>query len=396
MMRLRVLYEDQHIGTLETTANKGVLFSYTPYALAPISISMPDLKRIYSEKECLPFFEGLLPEGEIRRQIAEFAHVPASSVMKLLDRYGADIAGALVIEGEESSTEETTGYLEISDKEISQKISQKSRIPMIFSGERIRLSLAGAENKIPVLFRDGRFYLPLGKAASSHIIKAADEFVENEYICNRLAFHCGLPVPEMSIVDIVGKRVLLIKRFDRTINKDGSITRLHQEDFCQALGFMSRNKYEENGGPGLDLSFSLILNNSANSIADYRNFLGVTVFNYLIGNCDAHAKNFSFLYNPDLSKKRLAPFYDIVCSSIYEQFDKSLAMRVGKHRELDRLTSSDFESITSRRLMRDVIENLVSVFSKAVDAVEKEADRNQHVLLSRIVSDSNKRIEELS
>ena len=394
-MKLRVCYKDRHIGNLETTARKGIEFSYTSEATAPISISMPDLDHVYSEKECLPFFEGLLPEGEIRRQIAEFAHVPATSVMKLLEKYGADIAGALVISVEGPDREEQSGYEEISAEEISRKISQKSRIPMIVSDERIRLSLAGAENKIPVLYRDGKFWLPYGNAASSHIIKATDEFVENEYICNRMAFHSGLNVPQMRIVDFAGKTALLITRFDRVMDDEGVVTRLHQEDFCQALGFMSKNKYEENGGPGLQTSISLIRNNSDAPIADYNSFLEMAVFNYILGNCDAHAKNFSILYDDVLKRKRLAPFYDVICSSIYEQFDKSLAMRVGKHRELNRITAFDFETISSKRLADGIIDQLVSLFPTAVESVREELPDRMHPLLDEIVSDANSRISRI-
>ena len=394
-MRLNIFHKGLHIGNLETTPNRGVVFSYTDYAASPISISMPDLKRVYQEKECLPFFEGLLPEGDIRRQIADFAHVPPTSVIKLLDKYGADIAGALVIVNEESSQDESFGYSEISAEEIRIRISQKSRIPMIYSGSSIRLSLAGAENKVPVLMKDGRYYLPRGNAASSHIIKATDDFDENEFLCNRLAFHCGLDVPEMRIVDFDDKKAILVKRYDRVVSSEGVVSRLHQEDFCQALGIMSQNKYEENGGPGLSASIELIIRHSDDPMTDLRGFLGITLFNYIIGNCDAHAKNFSFVYSGDLKKKHLAPFYDIVCSSIYEQFDRSLAMRIGKHRDLDRITYSDFEGVVSKRLLQDSIENLVSVFPRAIESVKKETSSNLNALLDRIVSDSVPRIKKL-
>ena len=394
-MRLKVCYENIHIGNLDTTADKGIVFSYTQNAFAPISISMPDLRRTYSEKECLPFFEGLLPEGEIRRQIADFAHVPATSVIKLLERFGADIAGALVITGEDITSEDEFGYSEISEAEIKQKITQKSRIPMIFSGNRIRLSLAGAENKVPVLFRNEKYYLPVGSAASSHIIKATDEFVDNEYICNRLAHYCGLNVPEMRTVDFDGKSALLITRYDRTMAEDGAVSRLHQEDFCQALGIMSQNKYEENGGPGWSDAMALILNNSDNPTEDLSSLLRITLFNFIIGNCDAHAKNFSMLYDKNLKRKHLSPFYDIVCSSIYEQFDRSLAMKVGNHRELNRITRSDFEHLASKRLLDEEIGQLLTVFPNAVESVRAELDDSMQPLLDRIVSDSNGRRERL-
>lgn len=395
-MRLGVYYGDTHMGDLYTTRNSGVMFSYTEHAFSPVSISMPDLGKVYSEKECLPFFEGLLPEGEIRRQIAALAHVPATSTIRLLNRYGADIAGALVITGEDGTSYES-GYKEISTEEINRKITQRSRIPMIVSGEqRIRLSLAGAENKVPVLYRDGRFFLPEGRAASSHIIKAADEFVDNEFICNRLAFHCGLSVPRMQVMDFSGIRALLISRYDRKTSPEGEISRLHQEDFCQALGILSGKKYEEAGGPGMQSSIGLIRSSSENPVSDIRAFLAITVFNYIIGNCDAHAKNFSMLYDGQLKRRRLAPFYDIVCSSIYEQFDRSMAMRIGRERELDRITRSDFEQSTSRKLVSDVIDQILSMYTPAVDAVRNEVGETMHPLLEKIIADSLARMNRLA
>jgi len=387
---------DSTVGFLESTSNQGIIFTYAHDAIAPISVSMPDLKHVYREKECLPFFEGLLPEGEIRRQIADFAHVSPTSIIRLLDKYGADIAGALVIANEDSSNDEESGYVEISADDICRKIAQKSRIPIILSGKSIRLSLAGAENKVPVLYREGKYYLPLGKSASSHIIKATDEFVDNEFICNKLAYHCGLNVPEMSIVDFCGKTALLIKRYDRTVSEDGLVSRLHQEDFCQALGVVSENKYEENGGPGLHSSIVLIQNNSDDPMNDLRGFLSSLVFNFIIGNCDAHAKNFSLLYGLDLKKKQLAPFYDVVCSSIYEQFDRSLAMRIGRERDLSRIVYSDFLNIASKKLISDIIDELISVFPTAVEKVKNESNDELNRLIERIISDSQSRISRLS
>ena len=395
-MKLNVRYMDSNVGFLESTSDQGIVFTYAHDAVAPISVSMPDLKRVYREKECLPFFEGLLPEGEIRRQIADFAHVSSTSVIRLLDKYGADIAGALVITNDDSSNDEESGYSEISEDEICRKIAQKNRIPIIFSGKSIRLSLAGAENKVPVLFREGKYYLPLGKSASSHIIKATDEFVDNEFICNRLAFYCGLKVPEMNVVDFCGKTALLIKRYDRTVSEDGLVSRLHQEDFCQALGVVSENKYEENGGPGLKTSIGLIQKSSDDPVNDLRGFLSSLVFNFIIGNCDAHAKNFSLLYDINLKKKHLAPFYDVVCSSIYEQFDNSLAMKIGKKRDLSRIVYSDFLSIASKKLISDIIDELISVFPTAVEKVENESNDKMDQLIERIVSDSQSRISRLS
>lgn len=218
---------------------------------------------------------------------------------------------------------------------------------MIYGGKKVKFSPAGAQNKIPVLCKDGRFYLPTGSSPSNAIIKASDEFVRNEYLCTKLATLCSLSVSAMDIHDFNGTEALLINRYDRMV-EDGKLIRLHQEDFCQALGIMPENKYEERGGPGLKQSIELIMNYSTNPQNDLRQFLLMAIFNFLFGNCDAHGKNFSFLYDPNLGKRHLAPFYDIICSAVDERFDTDFAMQVCHERSLFRITRKGFESIASK------------------------------------------------
>lgn len=140
-MILNIIYRDAIKGTLRTTADQGIVFSYNENATRPISISMDDLDRTYMEKQCMPFFDGLLPEGNIRRQIADLAHVPYTSTIRLLASYGQDIAGALtIVEGEGTDLTRTNGYEEISVDSIHQRLKAKVSVPLIYAGHTTKLS----------------------------------------------------------------------------------------------------------------------------------------------------------------------------------------------------------------------------------------------------------------
>ncbi len=390
-MKLDVFFGEKNIGALFTTSGRGIAFSYSKDAAKPISISLPDLDKEYPERQCLPFFDGLLPEGYIRRRIADLAHVPYTSTMKLLSHYGEDVAGALsIIPDDEPRRENPGSYVQISEEEIARRVQDKTHTPLLYSGRKTKLSLAGAENKIPVFHQDGRFYLATGSLPTSSIIKASDEFVQNEYLCTKLASLCSLHTSEMVIHDFCGIAALLIKRYDRVV-ENGTLIRLHQEDFCQALGVMPENKYEENGGPTIEMAVRLIQDYSSNPEADLRQFLMMTVFNYLIGNCDAHGKNFSFLYDANLQSRILAPFYDIVCSSIDARFDRSFAMRLGNDKELSRISRSSFEASAPKRLIDMIMDDMIVRFPKAIEQLRREVSRNLLSLLERIVADSQPR-----
>jgi serine/threonine-protein kinase HipA len=233
----------------------------------------------------------------------------------------------------------------LSDDELDAKIEEMPRRPLLTATEGVRLSLAGAQNKLPVFVQDGKIFLPLAASPSSHILKPKipefEDTVENEGFCMMLAKECGLPVPEVSIR--AGKhRCLLVSRYDRTL-LDGRLTRLHQEDFCQALGFSHNEKYQKDGGPGLKQCFDLLEEHSAEPILDKRNLLRGVVFNYLIGNADAHAKNISLLISEE--GLRLAPFYDLMSTVVYRKLAKELAMKVGGEDRPDWIAKRHWERI---------------------------------------------------
>jgi len=216
--------------------------------------------------------------------------------------------------------------------------------PLIKADDKLRLSLAGAQEKLALAKINGEWYLPLNGAPSTHILKptrtgSLSSLAINEYICMKLAKSFGLPVPEVDLLKIAGKDVFVIERYDR-INDGNFIQRLHQEDFCQALGIMSTSKYQNDGGPGIADIFNTITKVCTVPVLESQKFLRYVIFNYLIGNCDSHGKNYSLLYKN--YRVELSPLYDVVSTVIYPGLTEKLSMKIGKHYEIQKVSKEDF------------------------------------------------------
>jgi serine/threonine-protein kinase HipA len=200
---------------------------------------------------------------------------------------------------------------------------------MLAGEQGMRLSLAGAQNKLPVHFDGTGISLPIDTAPSSHILKTPIErypdSIYNEAFCMELALDIGLRVPQVIILP-KEQPLYLVERYDRR-RKDGDLVRIHQEDFCQALSIPPDQKYEKEGGPSLAQCFSLLREHSLVPVQDIQALLKWVVFNYLIGNADAHGKNISLLLTEQ--GPMLAPFYDLMSTAIYPGLNDRLAMRIG-------------------------------------------------------------------
>jgi serine/threonine-protein kinase HipA len=221
-------------------------------------------------------------------------------------------------------------------------------------GEKgVRLSLAGAQDKLPIVVRDEQFFLPLGNTPSSHIIKPEPErfpgLVANALFCMTLAQAVGLNVPTVEARSVGNTECIIVQRYDRVPNADSNITRLHQEDFCQALGFPPERKYQQEGGPLLRDCISLLREWSTTPVLDIRDFVDGLIFNVLIGNADAHGKNYSMLYRG--SSRRLAPLYDLVCTLVWPELSRNLSMKIGKGKTLNEIEPVHFQKMaTENRL----------------------------------------------
>ena len=314
----------------------------------PLSLSLPLREQRFSHRACTPFFGGVLPEGRNRRLIAGILGVSEGNDFALLERIGGECAGAVTLLPEGTPTvaqDERTR--ELDQEELARILRKIGRQPLLAGTEGLRLSLAGAQDKLPVRLVDGCFALPLGTAASTHILKPAtpdyEGLVFNEAFCLALANAAGLATAGCSVGRVADIDYLLSQRFDRR-REGGHVTRLHQEDFCQALGIPAELKYQVEGGPSLKRCFALLRSVSSAPVLDLGALLDAVVFNLIIGNNDAHGKNFALLYSAD-GLTRLAPLYDLVSTVFYPSLAPEMAMRIGGQRISDSVTAMDLERL---------------------------------------------------
>ena len=306
-----------------------------------ISVSLLVRPERYAHKEIAPFFDGLLPEGLTRERIATRLRLDPTDTFGLLREIGRDCAGALsIVPRVKRAPAEKSDVLWLDDQELADRIAELRDRPLADDpGAGIRISLAGVQDKMAVVVERERVGLPRGLTPSTHILKPASierrgargeklafpGLVANEAYGLELAARAGIVAARASGIRVAGEPALLVERFDRS-RVDGKTERLHQEDFCQALRMPPRLKYEQSGGPGVG-SFLLLLESWSTDVASDRDELLDRIgFNYLIGNADAHAKNFSLLYAP--KGLRLAPAYDLVSTEVYKQLDRQMATAV--------------------------------------------------------------------
>lgn len=315
--------------------NGGLRFRYDTHWLEhsgvmALSQSLPLQVEAFDDQVCRPFFAGLLPEGELRRRIAQQCQLSQANDFGLLAAIGGDCAGAVSLTPEDQAPEPA----EVEWLEPTQLIALLAELPhrpMLTQREGLRLSLAGAQDKLPVVVEGQRIGLPKGSAASTHILKpaiaAVDDSVTNEAFCMALARRMKLRVADTQILMAADQRILLVRRYDRRRADDGAWSRLHQEDFCQALGVPPDLKYQNEGGPDLQACFSLLRRATRPSAPEVIRLLDAVTFNALIGNHDAHAKNFSILYQQQ--RGVLAPLYDLLCTAVYLTLTDKMAMKLG-------------------------------------------------------------------
>ena len=338
---LDVFLGSSKVGVLEQDDHGALVFGYEPAWLTspravPLSVSLPLREARYPSRECRPFFAGLLPEEANRKGVARVFGVSERNDFALLERIGAECAGAVsVLPTGEIPRAGVASYRQIDPDELGEKLSSLPQAPMLAGEDGIRLSLAGAQSKAAVAMRDGAYLLPLDGSPSTHILKPdSDRFpglVGNEFFCMSLAAGLGLDVASVEIEVAGGVRFLQVSRYDRRPDGAGGWQRIHQEDFCQALGIAPELKYQGEGGPGWKDCFELVRAHSTAPALDVLRLFDAAVFNFLIGNNDAHGKNFSFMY--DDGETRLAPLYDLVSTELYPGLSLRMAMKIGKEKE---------------------------------------------------------------
>lgn len=332
---LNVYLRGDKIGRLRLDAERRFVFAYDQAwlgnaAAVPLSLHLPLQAEPFADPKARPFFANLLPESDLRRALARKLGLSEQNDFALLEAVGGECAGAVSLLPDDMPLLNTGRYRVLNDDDLNALVDELPKRPMLAGEQGIRLSLAGAQNKLPVHFDGQRISVPIGNAPSSHILKPPiDQYahtVENEYFCMRLAQRVGLSVPSVTLLH-KRKNLYLIERYDRKHVSENAIERVHQEDFCQALGISPDQKYEKEGGPSISQCFALLRDYSVFPVPDMRACLDWVLFNYLIGNADAHAKNISLLLMQ--GGPHLAPFYDLMCTAIYPDLTDKLAMKIG-------------------------------------------------------------------
>ena len=349
---LNVWYDQRLVGLLWRNPQGMIGFRYDSHWLAQggfaISRTLPLREDEFGPEEYIAhrYFANLLPEGNVRDQIVRNLKI-ANTDFNLLRSIGGECAGALSILQVEDEPSTEFEYTKLSSDDLANLVARRGQAYTIHTDERPRFSLAGAQDKCPVLVENDVCWLPRRESPTSHILKFELSDYRHvpayETFTTMLARAIGLPVVEIELRSIEDTHYVLIERYDRQ-KVQNLITRLHQEDFCQALGFGHEHKYQEDGGPTFADCIQLIRDVSRDPAHDLLYLLRWQIFNVLAGNSDGHAKNLSLLYQPD-GEIRLAPFYDLVCTRAIERIDYNLAFFVGDVRNPGIVTLKHWDAL---------------------------------------------------
>ena len=336
-------------GEIQCPNSNEASFRYTenylqmPYA-APISISLPLQPSIFSPEQTRIFFEGLLPEGFARKSAASWMKVGEGDYLALLAGLGKECLGAVRIAADSEETAEA--YYEKIGKDQIAELAEEGAVKSAQLVTKSHLSLTGATGKTGLYYDrpHDTWYLPMGEAPSTHIVKQShirfDGIVTNEQLCLMTAGKLGIKIPESFIINTGnaddGEVLFATERYDRLLSPDSGLIsgmkrplRLHQEDFAQAMGRSSSEKYEKSDTGYLKEMFRILAAYSSNPIEDQLKLWDMILFDYFAGNTDNHIKNFSLLYDENLRGIRLAPAYDIVSTTVYTESTRDMGIAIG-------------------------------------------------------------------
>ena len=405
MSELVAYLAGERTGRLLLKPNGNMQFRYDEdYGGPQISQAMPVQAEAHPHAACHAVFGGLLVEGDAREAVARNLGISAGNDYGLLAELGGDCAGAITLipPGVDLPSEPRSRNL--SEEELEQTIRELPLRPLGADPKRgIRLSLAGAQPKLPVIVDDDGVSLPLNAAAATtHIIKpepvAFPGLVAIEAFCMELARSVGLAVASVEKRQTrSGHPYLLVERYDRDPTAE-PIRRLHQEDLCQALGRPSDRKYQDEGGPSVEEAVSLLRKASAVPARDLPTFWRALTFNWLIGNCDAHGKNYSLLY--DSGAPTLAPLYDLVSTTSYERLTTRLAMSIDGARAIGEVNEEAWSRLAALVGLGDRFQRAtrLELAERAVSAAMDLAETRQYdePVVDRVLAGLVERSEKLT
>lgn len=325
----------------------------------PLSLSMPLVDAPHGHKKLDPYLWGLLPDNDaVLRVWGRRFDVSAANSFSLLAHVGEDCAGAVQVVRPERLDACLSAQPEPLQKMDHDEIAERLRLLHVdpSAGRTPKdigpFSLAGAQPKTALLYRNGQWYVPSGRTPTTHILKpsliAYPGHAENEHFCTVLARKLGLLTTDSEVLKFGEEVAIVVKRYDRRHTKHG-IQRLHQEDMCQALRIYPTRKYQDDGGPGVHDIVELLRTRSTKRKKDETSFLDAVAFNWLIGGTDAHAKNYSLLIGA--GTVRFAPLYDLASALPYENLDVwklRFAMKIGRHYRMRDVNGRQWEKLAAR------------------------------------------------
>ena len=298
----------------------------------PLASNLPLDEQWHDGEAVTTYFDNLLPEGSVRDFVARALQVSTGNVFALLERFGGDTAGALALLPQGQLPSPKPRYLPMAHEAVHKCFASSRGIPLNLAGGEARIALAGAQDKMAVFIAPtGALAIPLGDAPSSHIIKPSmdhraylPQTAINEALVMSLAAAIGLDVAPVRYAPDLD--AVVIARYDRQW-VGSHLQRLHQNDLCQTLGIEPGRKYESEGGPTLAMCCTAVMQHSSKPALDKKRMLEWAVFNVAVGNMDSHAKNLSLLTMG--GHTRLAPFYDLVCTTVYKHLSRRFAFKIG-------------------------------------------------------------------
>jgi serine/threonine-protein kinase HipA len=388
--QLTVNINRQHLGKI-LLEEKGELYAleYAPSWLDGVGFPVsPHLKPGECASESVRrFLANLLPEGRWLEELAVSTHISRSNIFGLVAAIGTETTGALTFRmGDTPSGESATSFRPVTAVELAERISQRQKVSIAVWDGKPRLSVAGVQDKLPLLIRaDGQMGFGEGELASTHLMKfgttRAMHMVINEFICMQLAKGMKLPVAEVSLARF-GEPVLVVRRFDRELTGD-HVQRRHLIDGCQMLDLPPTYKYERPFGKGGDAA---VIRSGANlpglfascrlcrvPAAALRDMLNWVLFQLLIGNSDAHGKNISFFVGP--AGIDMAPAYDLLNLDMYAAgYDRDFSMSIGDAFDPEEITPWELAQMCERcglqkLLVAKTLTTMSANLLKSMDAV---------------------------
>ncbi len=406
------------VGRIDYEIEQSATFSYDEHyvkkaqAASELGISerLPLDDRPYESEEIAPFFKGLLPEGDVLDELSRMYQIPKSDYLSLIEQLGRESIGALTFVSDGFDIGEYDAECSPLGKGTVKELSSFPVRAAAIAASETRLSLSGAQSKVAWLLPEGvdartvspeSWRVPKGAASSTHIVKLSrkgeEDIAVNELACSMLADACGIETaPVTLLAGIPG--AIAVERYDRIwIDEDGDrrILRLHQEDFCQAMGLSPYFKYqpESTECSYLCMIADLLDAASDNPLADKREFAKRLVFNFIVGNSDAHLKNSALLYDRTWTGRKLAPLYDVTCIPL-TGYSTKMAFDIGVHRELREIDERDLLSIPlDLDIPLDVFDNAVSEVIHALEALAIEvAEGPVGPMIERILENARPRL----